>query len=88
MAIQRGRTALYLAAVNELSANVELLLEHKASIDEKEKQDGRTALHEAAKNKDSEMLELLLNHKASTDPQTKVMLIFRPLVEKNLHGGS
>ena len=54
---------------------MKLLLEHKASIDEKEKQDGRTALHEAAKNKDSEMLELLLKHKASTEPQTKVMLI-------------
>ena len=74
MAKQRGRTALYLAAVNDRLANVELLIQHKASIDLGDKHDEHTALHEAAKNKDSKMLELLLKHKASTEPQTKVML--------------
>ena len=31
--MQWGRTALYVAAENDRSENVELLLEHKASID-------------------------------------------------------
>ena len=62
-----------MAAENDRSANVELLLEHKASVDLGDKQYGRTALHEIAEKERSEMLELLLKHKASIDLQTKVM---------------
>ena len=61
-----------MAAENDQSDNVELLLEYKASIDLGDK-GGRTALHETAEKERSEMLELLLKNKASIDLQDTVM---------------
>ena len=87
MTKQRGHTALWIAAVNDRLANVELLIQHKASFDVGDNRDGRTALIDAVESERSETVELLLKHKAEIDLQTKVVYAWTCVGIRSLCGG-
>ncbi|CAD6199012.1 unnamed protein product [Caenorhabditis auriculariae] len=65
-----GESALYVAARNDHSEVVEVLLKHGALVDAANKH-GYTALHEAARFGLSNTVKVLLDHGAYVDFETK-----------------